>query len=264
MLSIEVRPLPGIARGAGTAGSRAALDHGPRLPGQGAGPQGPQRSGFLCADPGDADPARLAGHPALPPLARRGRRRSRRSTSAFTTAEPFRVVSFGCPGARVPVTAERHALRPRAGAALRPGRQAGRRRALRGAGQPGSDRGAEPGALRARGLRPHLRRLGPPAPHLRQLRARNALPHRPRARRRGLRGASTATAGGSTCAARARPGSSSRSARATCAGAPARGSSSASARAWRRSKGAATSGSTCASTRSIRSTARSGRSPTAR
>ena len=69
-----------------------------------------------------------------------------------------------------------------------------------------------------------------------------------------------ATAARSRCAARARSGFTSRSRPPSCAGAPARGSSSASARRWPRSRGAARSASTCASTASTRSTAPSGRS----
>jgi uncharacterized protein YfaS (alpha-2-macroglobulin family) len=103
MLAIEVRPLPGIARGAGTAGSAPrwitardfqvkALDRKSRN-----------------------DPAPYVLTLATPiPLGSRAILHFRLSLGeaspessldlAFTTAEPFRVVSFGCPGSRVPVT----------------------------------------------------------------------------------------------------------------------------------------------------------------
>jgi hypothetical protein len=103
MLAIEVRPLPGIARGAGTAGSEPrwitardfqvkALDRKDRN-----------------------DPASYVLTLATPiPLGSRAILHFRLSLGeaspessldlGFTTAEPFRVVSFGCPGSRVPVT----------------------------------------------------------------------------------------------------------------------------------------------------------------
>jgi len=105
MLSIEVRPLPGIARGAGSAGSEPrwitardfqvkALDRKDRN-----------------------DPASYVLTLATPiPLGSRAILHFRLSLGeaspessldlGFTTAEPFRVISFGCPGSRVPVTAD--------------------------------------------------------------------------------------------------------------------------------------------------------------
>ncbi|HEY2740026.1 MAG TPA: alpha-2-macroglobulin, partial [Thermoanaerobaculia bacterium] len=103
MLSIEVRPLPGVARGAGSAGSEPrwitardfqvkALDRKDRN-----------------------DPASYVLTLATPiPLGSRAILHFHLSLSetgpessldlSFKTAEPFRVVSFGCPGSRVPVT----------------------------------------------------------------------------------------------------------------------------------------------------------------
>src|SRR6185369_1660073 len=103
MLSIEVRPLPGVARGAGSAGSEPrwitardfqvkALDRKDRN-----------------------DPSSYVLTLATPiPLGSRAILHSHLSLSetgpessldlSFKTAEPFHVVSFGCPGSRVPVT----------------------------------------------------------------------------------------------------------------------------------------------------------------
>ncbi|MBW8874214.1 MAG: alpha-2-macroglobulin [Acidobacteria bacterium] len=104
MLSIEVRPLPGVARGAGGAGAEPrwitardfqvkALDRKERN-----------------------DPAPYVVTLATPiPLGSKAVLHFRLSLGeaapessldlAFTTAEPFRVVSLGCSGSRVPVTA---------------------------------------------------------------------------------------------------------------------------------------------------------------
>jgi uncharacterized protein YfaS (alpha-2-macroglobulin family) len=104
MLSIEVRPLPGVARGAGGAGSEPrwitardfqikALDRKERN-----------------------DPAPYVVTLATPiPLGSKAVLHFRLSLGeaspassldlAFSTAEPFRVISLGCSGSRVPVTA---------------------------------------------------------------------------------------------------------------------------------------------------------------
>ena len=245
MLSIEVRPLPGVARGAGASRRRAALDHGPRLSDQGAGPQGAQRSGDLRADAGDADAPGLECDPPLPPLPGRSLAR----VVARPGVHHGRAVPRhrrGLPGARVPVTPggtrygreqplrcrpdDRQVIVELSAAPVSLGPIEGRNLvrfepAVSGLAFEVSGRqllvsggfqretlycvSLAPGAAAAAVVDNHGRRLD-------------------------LRGPTEA-------------GSSSRSARAICAGAPARGSSSASVRAWRRSKGAATSGSTCAS-----------------
>jgi hypothetical protein len=105
MLSIEVRPLPGIARGAGTAGNEPrwitardfqvkALDRKDR--------NDPASYVLTLASPIPLG-SRAVLHFHLS-LAEAGPESA--LDLSFTTAEPFRIVSFGCPGSRVPVTAE--------------------------------------------------------------------------------------------------------------------------------------------------------------
>jgi uncharacterized protein YfaS (alpha-2-macroglobulin family) len=108
MLSIEVRPLPGVARGAGGAGGAAAevprwitardfqikaLDRKER---------NDPASYVLTL----ANPIPLGSKAVLHFRLSLGETAAESSLDlAFTTAEPFRVLSLGCAGARVPVTA---------------------------------------------------------------------------------------------------------------------------------------------------------------
>ena len=161
MLSIEVRPLPGVARGSGAAGTAGDT---PRLI--------TARDFQIKALDRKArnDPAPYVLTLATPiPLGSKAVLHFRLSLGeaspessldlAFTTAEPFRVVSLGCSGARVPVTAagtrygREQALR--CGPDDRPG--GGRASAAPVGARP--HRGAQPRALRAGRLRPHVRRL---------------------------------------------------------------------------------------------------------
>ena len=124
----------------------------------------------------------------------------------------------------------------------------------------GPGRGAQPGAASPRRWTTSsfaLERHEPGGE--RRLRPGDPLPGRPGARAAHRHPA----AAPSRCTARVEVVPPSRARRRSCAGARARGSSSASGRRWSRSRAAATSASTCASTASTRSTAPSGRSPTA-
>lgn len=102
MLSIEVRPLPGVAKGAGSPEARWITGRDFQIKALDRKQRNDPASYVLTL----ADPIPLGSKAVL---------RFRLSLAepspessldlAFTTAEPFRVVALGCSGSRVPVTA---------------------------------------------------------------------------------------------------------------------------------------------------------------
>ena len=121
MLTIELRPLPGLV-----GGGRRACSTPHDFDGEGARARVARRArAVYVARAAAADPAGHAGPAAPPPVARATSAGGAASTCRFSTAEPFRVVRLGCRGAVGAGDPGRRALRPRAGAAL-PGRRAQR------------------------------------------------------------------------------------------------------------------------------------------